>query len=87
MRKSVVRPAATAPPPTQVKSLKATSFLYAAVNLTWAALPRATAYQTQYQKKGVVSWVNGPRVTVTSTTVTGLDAGGTYNFRVYGIGA
>lgn len=71
-----------------VTGLVATTYLYSAVTLAWRAVPGAVSYQTQYKKRVTKSWTNGPLVKAptTNTNLTGLDAGASYDFRVYANG-
>ncbi|MCL2303863.1 MAG: fibronectin type III domain-containing protein [Planctomycetaceae bacterium] len=70
--------------PDSPKSLSATVKSTTEITLTWAASTGATGYDTQYREKGTSSWLPGPSVTGTGTTVTvgGLTAGKTYEFQV-----
>lgn len=75
-------------PLNQVSGLTQSSVTPTSVVLTWAPVTNATQYQVQYRLAGSGTWVNGPLVsapTVTAT-VTGLNAGSTYQFLVYAIG-
>lgn len=72
-----------------VNNLTATTYLYSAVTLAWHSVAGAVSYQPQYKKRSSRIWTNGPLVKAPSTNInlTGLDAGASYDFRVYANGA
>lgn len=75
-------------PLNQVAGLTQTSLTATSIALSWQAVVNATQYQVQYRLAGSGTWVNGPLIVAptTSATVTGLNAGSTYQFLVYAIG-
>lgn len=71
-----------------VPSLSVTGFTSTTANLSWGAATNAATYQMQYQLAGATSWtLSGSPVSGTTGTVTGLTAGTSYNFEVYGLSA
>jgi hypothetical protein len=70
-------------PPGDVTGVSADAGEDAQVPVSWAAANRADSYEVRYRVNGAPSWVT-PTVTtaLTSTTVTGLVNGTTYEFQV-----
>jgi hypothetical protein len=90
---TVATSAATATPsvPPQVTGLAATPTSTSAVALSWSAQTgtnAAASYTVQYSVAGSTSGTSSVTgVAGTSTTITGLQAGTSYNFSVFGVNA
>lgn len=52
------------------------------VELTWEAVSGANQYQVEYREEGATTWTAGPSGAATTASVTGLESGVTYEFRV-----
>ena len=52
------------------------------VALSWTAIPGAASYQVRYRSAGGGAWTTAPDTTAASLTVSGLQPGTTYVFRV-----
>ena len=78
----------TTGPPNQVQNLTPSVVNPSSITLQWSPVVNAVTYQMQYQLMGASIWSNGPLISVpnVSGTITGLQPGFTYNFRVYAIG-
>ena len=74
----------TIPAPTSVSAGSATR---SSINVSWSAVTNATKYQLQYRVGSLGAWRTATSsATSTSHTVSGLDCGTTYQFRVAAYG-
>ncbi len=89
---STTAQAATAPainPPVAPLLFRSAAQTKNSVTLTWAGQSGLTGYTLQYRKSGEANWSAGTNLSpnVTNTTVTGLEAGTNYEFRLTAINA
>jgi len=82
---ALVAPPEPPPAPAQVTGLTAGSATTTTQALSWTAVSGATSYSVQYRVTGSGTWLNGPTPTGAGTTVTGLTANTSYEYRVAGI--
>jgi fibronectin type 3 domain-containing protein len=71
--------------PGQVGPLKLVSTTPTQASISWGGVVGATQYQVQFRPDGTATWTNGPLVTATNATITGLTSGLTYDFRVFAL--